>query len=59
MAGPEFPTLTSVTLTEREMARAARALAVHATVLEALDDLLGAAEALELAERFCAAGAVL
>lgn len=49
--GPDFPTLTSVTLTDRERRACGRALQMAAAMLDALDNPGESLEALELAER--------
>jgi hypothetical protein len=48
---PDFPTLTSVTLTTRERRACGRALQMAAAMLDALDNPGESLEALELAER--------
>jgi hypothetical protein len=48
---PDFPTLTSVTLTTRERRACGRALQMAATFMDALDNPGESLEALELAER--------
>jgi hypothetical protein len=48
---PDFPTLTSVTLTPNERRACGRALQMAATFMDALDNPGESLEALELAER--------